>query len=222
RPTRARARRQQLRRVEFTRARDEGLVREHRHRPPDARLRQLRQAHRCAAAVAERGGFALAVRRVGRRALGARALSARPQALHRLSAPPRATIERRAAGVAKILRNLSEMSFFITVLATTDSSRREFEAIPKMTAMLNRGLSPAEYRAFLHDLYYVVWHFCPTMAAAAARCDDRFRQVRYELYERIEEEKGHEMWVLEDLEAVGGDAARVRSHLPSAPMQCMI
>ena len=93
------------------------------------------------------------------------------------------------------------MSFFITLLETTDSSRREFEAIPKMTAMLNHGLSPAEYRAFLHDLYYVVWHFCPTMAAAAARCDDRFRQVRYELYERIQEEKGHEVWVLEDLEA---------------------
>jgi len=114
------------------------------------------------------------------------------------------------------------MSFFITLLETTDASRREFEAIPKMTAMLNRGLTLAEYRAFLHDLYYVVWHFCPTMAAAAARCDDRFRNVRYELYERIEEEKGHELWVLEDLEAVGGDSARVRNHPPSAPVQCMI
>ena len=113
------------------------------------------------------------------------------------------------------------VSFFITLLETTDSSRREFEAIPKMTAMLNRGLSLAEYRAFLHDLYHIVWHFCPTMAAAASRCDDRFRQVRYELYERIEEEKEHETWVLEDLEAVGGDCARVRSHLPSAPVQCM-
>jgi pyrroloquinoline quinone (PQQ) biosynthesis protein C len=114
------------------------------------------------------------------------------------------------------------MSFFITLLETTDSSRRDFEAIPKMTAMLNRGLTLAEYRAFLHDLYYVVWHFCPTMAAAAARCDDRYRNVRYELYERIEEEKGHENWVLEDLEAVGGDAAHVRVNLPSAPVQCMI
>ena len=114
------------------------------------------------------------------------------------------------------------VSFFITLLETTDTSRREFEAIPKMTAMLNRGLSLAEYRAFLHDLYYVVWHFCPTMAAAAARCDDRFRQVRFELYERIEEEKGHDSWVLEDLEAVGGDCARVRNCPPSAPVQCMI
>jgi len=114
------------------------------------------------------------------------------------------------------------MSFFITLLETTDNSRREFEAIPKMNAMLTQGLSLAEYRAFLHDLYYIVWHFCPTMAAAAARCDDRFRNVRYELYERIEEEKNHETWVLEDVQAVAGDVARVRSHAPSAPVQCMV
>jgi hypothetical protein len=40
------------------------------------------------------------------------------------------------------------------------------------------------------------------MGAAASRIDDRFRNVRYELYERIEEEKNHETWVLEDVAAV--------------------
>ena len=114
------------------------------------------------------------------------------------------------------------MSFFITLLEMTDNSRREFEAIPTMNSMINRGLSLAEYKAFLHDLYYIVWHFCPIMAGAASRCDDRFRNVRYELYERIEEEKGHETWVLEDLEAVGGDLARVRANRPSPPVQCMV
>jgi pyrroloquinoline quinone (PQQ) biosynthesis protein C len=113
-------------------------------------------------------------------------------------------------------------SFFITLLETTDTSRRELEAIPKMSSMLTRGLTLAEYKAFLHDLYYIVWHFCPTMAAAASRCGDEFRQVRYELYERIEEEKNHETWVLEDIAAIGGDVARVRAHSPSAPVQCMV
>ena len=114
------------------------------------------------------------------------------------------------------------MSFFITLLETTDNSRRELEAIPKMTSMLNQGLTPAEYKAFLHDLYYIVWHFCPIMASAASRCDDRFRQVRYELYERIDEEKNHETWVLDDLEAVGGDIAYVRANPPSPPVQAMV
>jgi pyrroloquinoline quinone (PQQ) biosynthesis protein C len=114
------------------------------------------------------------------------------------------------------------MSFFITLIETTDASRRELEAIPKMNSMLTRGLSLAEYKAFLHDLYYIVWHFCPIMAAAASRCDDRFRNVRYELYERIEEEKNHETWVLDDIDAIGGDVAPVRVNPPSAPVQAML
>lgn len=113
-------------------------------------------------------------------------------------------------------------SFFITLLETTDASRRDLEAIPKMSAMLTRGLTLPEYRAFLHDLYYIVWHFCPIMAAAASRCGDDYRQVRYELYERIGEEKDHETWVLDDVSAVGGNVAHVRSHLPSAAVQGMV
>lgn len=114
------------------------------------------------------------------------------------------------------------MSFFITLIELTDSSRRELEDVPKVHSMIHKGLEIAEYRAFLHDLYHVVWHFCPVMAAAVARCDDRFRDVRYELFERIEEEKGHESWVLEDIEAVGGDVRAVRAKPPSVPVQAMI
>lgn len=114
------------------------------------------------------------------------------------------------------------VSFFITLVEMTDASRRELETLPKVHSMIHHGLPLAEYKAFLHDLYHIVWHFCPVMAAAAARCSDRFRDVRYELYERIEEEKGHETWVLEDIEAMGGDVASARANPPSPPVQAMI
>jgi hypothetical protein len=114
------------------------------------------------------------------------------------------------------------MSFFITLVEMTDASRREIETVPKIHSMIHHGLPLAEYQAMLHDLYHIVWHFCPIMAAAAARCDDRFRDVRFELYGRIEEEKGHEAWVLEDIEAVGGDVRGARENPPSAPVQAMI
>ena len=114
------------------------------------------------------------------------------------------------------------MSFFITLIEDSDAGRRALEDEPRVHAMIHHGLKLEEYRAFLHDLYHIVWHFCPVMAAAAARCGDEFRDVRYELYERIEEEKGHEAWVLEDVEAVGGDVAHVRTNPPSAPVQALI
>ena len=114
------------------------------------------------------------------------------------------------------------MSFFITLVEMTDASRRDLETIPKVHSMIHHGLTLSEYRAFLHDLYHIVWHFCPVMAAAAARCDDNFRNVRYELYERIEEEKNHETWVLDDIEAVKGDVQAARNDPPSMPVQAMI
>jgi pyrroloquinoline quinone (PQQ) biosynthesis protein C len=114
------------------------------------------------------------------------------------------------------------MSFFITLVESSDASRRALEAEPRVHAMIHHGLTQAEYRGFLHDLYHIVWHFCPVMAAAAARCGDDFRDVRYALYERIEEEKGHEAWVLEDIGAMGGDVAAAHATPPSAPVQAMI
>ena len=60
------------------------------------------------------------------------------------------------------------VSFFITLVELTDASRRTLETIPKVHAMMHHGLTLTEYRAFLHDLYHIVWHFCPIMAAAAA------------------------------------------------------
>lgn len=114
------------------------------------------------------------------------------------------------------------MSFFITLLESSDASRRAIENLPKVHSMLKKGLTLIEYRAFLHDLYHIVWHFCPVMKAALVHCDDRLRAVRAELEERIVEETGHELWVLEDVEAVGGDVERVRAEPPSAPVQAMI
>lgn len=114
------------------------------------------------------------------------------------------------------------MSFFITLVESSDAGRRALEDEPRVHAMIHHGLQLPEYQAFLHDLYHIVWHFCPVMAAAAARCGDEFRDVRYALYERIDEEKGHEAWVLEDIGAMGGDVAGAGSVPPSIPVQAMI
>jgi pyrroloquinoline quinone (PQQ) biosynthesis protein C len=114
------------------------------------------------------------------------------------------------------------VSFFITLLESSDASRRALEAEPRVHAMVHHGLTLEEYRVFLRELYHIVWHFCPVMAAAAARCSDEFRAVRHALYERIQEDKGHEAWLLEDIEAVGGDVSSARATLPSHAVQVMI
>ncbi len=114
------------------------------------------------------------------------------------------------------------MSFFIELIELTDSNRRDLENLKAVHSMIHDGLPLQEYRALLQDLYHIVWHFCPIMAAAAARCDDSHKDVRYELYERIEEEKGHESWVMEDIVAMGGNEEEAKVTPPSLPVQAMI
>src|SRR3954462_14856712 len=114
------------------------------------------------------------------------------------------------------------MSFFITLVELSDASRRSLEEIPKMHTMIHEGLPLPEYQAFLHDLYHIVWHFCPIMAAAASRCADEFVDVRYHLYHNIDEEKGHEKMLLEDLKVFGVDAETVKCTPPTFPVQAWI
>jgi pyrroloquinoline quinone (PQQ) biosynthesis protein C len=108
------------------------------------------------------------------------------------------------------------MAFFGELVMRTDESRRAFETHPAVMDAVARGMSVERYRALLLELYHVVWHFNPVCAAAASRLDDRFAGIRYFLYEHMHEESGHEVWVRNDLEAIGVDPEATRVHAPSA------
>lgn len=114
------------------------------------------------------------------------------------------------------------MSFFIRLIEATDTNRRDLEGLQKVQDMLNGKMSKESYQAFLMDLYHIVWHFCPIMAAAASRCPDRFVDVRYHLYHNIDEEKGHEKMVLNDLKTFGVDGVVVANTPPSYAVQAML
>lgn len=108
--------------------------------------------------------------------------------------------------------------FFIDLVSKTDEARREFETNSRVLDIVANGLSLERYRALLLELYHVVWHFNPTCAAAAARITDQHRHVRYFLYDHMNEEKGHEEWVLNDLQVMGVDPARAKVYEPTLVM----
>ena len=105
--------------------------------------------------------------------------------------------------------------FFIDLVTRTDESRREFENHQSVLDAVAHCLSVERYRALLVQLYHVVWHFNPICAAAASRLPDAFKVIRYFLYTHMEEERGHEGWVLADLEAVGMPRDRAAAQAPS-------
>jgi len=108
------------------------------------------------------------------------------------------------------------LSYFAELVTRTDEDRRAFEAHPVVVDAVAHGMPVERYRALLLELYHVVWHFNPVCAAAASRLDDRAQAIRHFLYEHMQEEKGHEDWVLNDLDAVGVAPEASRAHTPSA------
>lgn len=107
------------------------------------------------------------------------------------------------------------LPFFADLVMRTDEARREFENNPVVLDAVANGMTVERYRALLLELYHVVWHFNPVCAAAASRVPDGQRQIRYFLYEHMQEEAGHEEWVMNDLDAIGVAPDTTRAHVPN-------
>ena len=105
-------------------------------------------------------------------------------------------------------------TFFAELVTQTDEARRSFETHAVVMDAVAHGMSAQRYRSLLTELYHVVWHFNPVCAAAASRIQDVHRDVRYFLYEHMNEESGHEEWVLNDLEAMGVARETARASTP--------
>lgn len=76
------------------------------------------------------------------------------------------------------------------------------------------------YVAYLHAMHAVIRASVPLLDRAAARCrelgpsDALAQPLRDYLLRHIEEERGHDRWLLDDIAAAGGDPAKALGTLP--------
>lgn len=94
------------------------------------------------------------------------------------------------------------MPFYDRLLAETRAARNEFLAIPLIDRAMAGDVSRALYVAFLEQAYHHVRHTCPLLARAAELIDDD--RCRRALLDYVEEERGHERWILADIAAMTG------------------
>lgn len=113
------------------------------------------------------------------------------------------------------------LPFFMDLVTRTDEARREFELNPRVLDIVAKGLPIGRYRNLLLELYHVVWHFNPICAAAASRLTDAHKHVRYFLYAHMNEEAGHEQWVLNDLDAMGVGSESALGYMPTMQLQAL-
>ena len=114
------------------------------------------------------------------------------------------------------------MSAFQRLIQQTAAAREEFIELPLIREVMRTGASRELYLEFLSQAYHHVKHTAPLLAFAASRCDSDDRHYQSALFEYIEEERGHEEWILEDIEALHGDPMSVRQSSPYFPCKIMV
>lgn len=114
------------------------------------------------------------------------------------------------------------MDFFEQLQEQTTLEREYLLSAPIITQVLAGTVSVASYVAFLTQAYHHVKHTVPLLMACGARLPDRLEWLREAIAEYIEEEYGHQEWILNDIRACGADAEAVRRGTPNLPTELMV
>lgn len=114
------------------------------------------------------------------------------------------------------------MSFHARLLADTAAERAGLLGTPIIQGCLRGEVSLPSYLAFLREAYHHVRHTVPLMRAFRARLDAGRAWLEGPLDEYIEEEQGHDEWILDDIRACGGDAEAVRRGPPGHATEVMV
>ena len=114
------------------------------------------------------------------------------------------------------------MTFFHTLQDRTAAERDHLLTAPVLQLAVDGKLSLETYIAFLTQAYHHVKHTVPLLMACGARLPERLEWLRSAIAEYIEEELGHQEWILNDLAACGADPEAVRHGQPALATELMV
>ena len=114
------------------------------------------------------------------------------------------------------------MGFFQQLQQQTETARQHVLSAPVLGAVPEGRFNVEGYRYFLAQAYHHVKHTVPLMMACGARLPEHLESVRAALVEYIAEENGHHEWILNDIEAAGGDRRVVQHSKPCLAIELMV
>ena len=114
------------------------------------------------------------------------------------------------------------MKFFNQLESFTEQERQILFSAPIIEYALKGGIQKEQYVAFLTQAYHHVKHTVPLLMACGSRLGSQHEWLRTAIAEYIEEELGHEEWILSDITACGGDAEKVRHSRPHISTEMMV
>lgn len=103
------------------------------------------------------------------------------------------------------------MSFYQQLLEATQKERDSLMSLPLITQGATGNISLETYIAFLTQAYHHVKHTTPLLMTCGGRLAGEYEWLRTAIGEYIEEEMGHQEWVLNDIQTCGADKEAVRN-----------
>ncbi|MBL4681476.1 MAG: iron-containing redox enzyme family protein [Pseudomonadales bacterium] len=97
------------------------------------------------------------------------------------------------------------MLFYKRLLSETSSGQEYLLSAQIINDVFEGKFSLDTYVAFLNQAYHHVKHTIPLLMSAGSRLNDTHEWARLTIGEYIQEEMGHEQWILNDIEACGFD-----------------
>jgi pyrroloquinoline quinone (PQQ) biosynthesis protein C len=117
--------------------------------------------------------------------------------------------------------NVADEPFFDRLVEETREAQARFATTPQLVAGLTGRISRADYIAYLAQAFHHVRHTVPLMQTARARLGHRPSLIEA-LDTYIEEETGHEFWILDDIDAAGGHGGLVAASEPGPATKAMV
>jgi pyrroloquinoline quinone (PQQ) biosynthesis protein C len=115
-----------------------------------------------------------------------------------------------------------QMDFYTELQEATSFERTSLQSLPIVAAALAGNVTREQYLAFLERAFHHVKHTPSLLMACGARLPLEKDWLRAALAHYIGEEVGHHDWILNDIEAAGGDAAAVRTSEPNFETEQMV
>ncbi|MFT5140671.1 MAG: pyrroloquinoline quinone (PQQ) biosynthesis protein C [Lysobacterales bacterium] len=114
------------------------------------------------------------------------------------------------------------MTYYKELLQATEKERNALLATPVITDCMRGMITLDTYQAFLVEAYHHVRYTVPLLMACGSRLPRRLEWLREAVGEYIEEETGHQEWILNDIDASGGDKEAVRGGKPTMATDIMV
>jgi len=114
------------------------------------------------------------------------------------------------------------MTFHEQLARATAADRDYLLAAPVIQRCLAGEVTRELYVAFLTQAYHHVRHTVPLLMAVGGRLPDRHRWLQDAVLHYLEEETGHDQWILNDIEHAGGDRAAAAASEPAVATEAMV